>query len=230
MAYKQVSGIYEIRFGRYVYYGSAVCTTGRLNQHKRMLRNGVHDNFVLQRMWDKHGDRAVFRVVEECARDELRKREQYYIDSRRRGLLNLAKQVCELAPPEVHSQRMKRAWAKRSDESRAAMSEKISSTLKDRYKNDPKALSSARAALKAGRKAGESRKTSTEANAKRSLAMKLRWANRSDTERASVAAKISNGMMVKMTAEERSEKARAGGYACRGSPKTRKPFKVGVEI
>jgi group I intron endonuclease len=192
MAYKKITGIYAIRFGKHAYIGSAVCTSGRINQHKRMLRNGSHENFVLQRMYDKHGERVVFEVIEECNREDLRMREQHHIDNTEH-LLNLSKTVCELAPPEEHSKRMKGAWAKRTPEQKAAMAKKISETLKKRYREHPEELKAARENLKKGRASEKMKRNhqSTEAKEKRSSSMKKAWAKRSEEEKKVIASKIS---------------------------------------
>ena len=222
--YKRVTGIYAIRHQDKCYFGSAVCIKGRINMHKRELRNKTHSNHVLQRVFDKYGDGVEFVVVEQCTRSELRSREQHYIDTFKGRLLNLANQVCELAPPEEHSKRMKRAWAKRTPEQKAAMSKKISETLKARYREDPAALKQAQEALVKGRssKALKKRKTSPEANEKRRQAALNQWSARSAAERKAVSQKITVGMMEKSTPEERSERSKAGGHACKGKPKTRK--------
>ena len=198
MAYKTVTGIYAIKFGKYSYIGSAVCTTGRINQHKRMLRNGEHDNFVLQRMYDKHGDRAVFEVIELCDRKDLRVREQAHIDATD-NLLNLSKTVCELAKPEEHSKRMKGAWAKRTPEQKAAMARKISDTLKKRYRENPEALKTARESLAKGRNSENMKKNrhSAEADAKRSASMKKAWARKTTSEKEAIASKISKTLIAR---------------------------------
>ena len=205
--YKKVTGIYAIRCGERCYFGSAVCTTGRINQHKRELKKGIHGNMYMQRVFNKYGDKFVFDVVEVCSREALRKLEQQYIDNHAGELFNLAKTVCELAPPEEHSARMKRAWANRTPEAKAAMSKKISATLKQRYLDKPDELDAAKAALAKGRKVGVKAKTSVEANAKRSAAAKAQWAKRSAEDRAKVSSKISAGMFDKQTSDQRSANA-----------------------
>ena len=206
--YKRVTGIYAIRQGNTTYYGSGVCTTGRINAHKRELRKGIHANKTLQSAYDKHGLEAFsFKVLEVCEREELRTLEQRYIDQATEKLFNQDLIVCELAPPEVHSLRMKKAWAKRTPEAKKAMAVKISETLKRKYQEDPEALKKAKDSLAKGREAGKTRKTSPEANAKRSEAAKMQWANRSATQKAEVAAKISKGMMETLSPKERSNRA-----------------------
>jgi len=224
MAYKQITGIYEIRTpSNRVYYGSAVCVTGRINMHKRELRNGIHLNHILQRAWNRYGNEMTFSLVEECERSRLRELEQEYISSvkSKRRRMNIDSVVCELAPAEVHSKRMKGAWSKRTPEQKAAIAKKISETLKKRYRENPEMLEKTRKAAEKAREAAVENKHTPEARAKRSAAMKAAWAKKGPEERAAIASKISSAMKEKYTPEERSEMSRAGGYACKGVPKKR---------
>ena len=222
--YKRVTGIYAIRHKDRCYFGSAVCVKGRINMHKRELRNGEHSNSYLQHVFNKYSEEVSFEVVEECSRELLRVREQFYIDSFDGEILNLAKQVCELAPREEHSKRMKGAWAKRSLEQTVSMSKKISETLKKKYREQPEALEKARKALVKARasKACKQRKTSPEANEKRRIAAKKQWAARTEEQRKALAEKISKTYLESTTEQERAERGRIGGKACKGIPKTRK--------
>jgi hypothetical protein len=53
----------------------------RWSEHKRSLRQGRHHTYKLQRAWNKHTEAAfIFSVIEECGREELRDREQAYVD------------------------------------------------------------------------------------------------------------------------------------------------------
>ena len=78
------TGVYAIRCeanGK-VYVGSSVQIYRRWNQHRVALRRGTSNCLYLQRAWAKYGEGAFsFHVVEECAKDDLEKREQHYIDS-----------------------------------------------------------------------------------------------------------------------------------------------------
>jgi hypothetical protein len=148
-------------------------------------------------VYDKYkGEGFTFEVVELCERERLRKLEQEYINNETGELFNLAKEVCDLAPPEEHSKRMKGAWAKRTPEQKAAMSAKISATLKRRYRENPDALKSAQESLVKGRasKALKERKHTPEANEKRRQASLRQWGKRSEAERLEVGKKISSGM------------------------------------
>jgi len=209
--YKKVIGIYAISHEKTnsTYFGSSVCITGRINMHKRELRNGVHANAFLQSLYNKYGDELVFRVIELCERADLRTKEQGYIDSFEGRLVNADKVVCELAPAEVHSKRMKGAWKKRTPEQVKAMATKISNTLKRRYLENPKALKQAQDALAKGRASAKlkARKTSPEANEKRRQAALKQWANRDAKQRKAVGSKISKAMIDSSTPEQRSAAA-----------------------
>lgn len=215
LAYTKITGIYAVRCRDKTYFGSSVCIKSRLNTHKRELRQGKHSNSYLQRVYDKYSEEFKFEVVEECSREVLRHREQHYIDTFKGELLNLAKTVCELAPPEEHAERMKGAWAKRTAAEKAAIGAKVSATLKDRYKHDPEMLEKAQQNLAKGRssEALKTRKNSPEANEKRRVAAKKQWAARSAEQRKAVSAKVSKGMMEKQTAEQRSNNAKNAANA-----------------
>jgi group I intron endonuclease len=78
-----VSGIYAVLnlVSGKVYVGSSVDVHGRLAAHKIALARGTHDNSHLQGSWVKYGGRSFsFDVVEECFKEELLEREQFYID------------------------------------------------------------------------------------------------------------------------------------------------------
>jgi group I intron endonuclease len=76
-------GVYEIvhlNTGKR-YIGQSINTKSRWTDHKRMLRAGAHPNPKLQAYWDKYGpDAFLFRVLEECKKEELDAIEQKYID------------------------------------------------------------------------------------------------------------------------------------------------------
>ena len=65
------------------YIGLGLSIEGRWNSHKHKLRKNKHVNKYLQRSWNKYGeDNFVFYIIEECDKNELRNREQYYIKER----------------------------------------------------------------------------------------------------------------------------------------------------
>lgn len=78
------SGIYLIRCipsGK-VYVGSAVRFASRWYEHRWDLAKGTHHSVLLQRAWNKYGAEAFeFVILENCPRDQLRCREQHYMDT-----------------------------------------------------------------------------------------------------------------------------------------------------
>lgn len=78
------SGIYQIRnlVNNKVYIGSSFRFGNRKSQHFKSLKENKHDNPHLQSSWNKHGEKAfVFEILEECDRDKLIEREQFYLDT-----------------------------------------------------------------------------------------------------------------------------------------------------
>lgn len=76
------SGIYMIKFNEHFYVGSAVDLTGRKNRHLHSLRNNKHCNTFMQNLYNKYGEYGFkFVILEECKKEQLIAREQYYIDT-----------------------------------------------------------------------------------------------------------------------------------------------------
>lgn len=83
--YKRVKcGIYKIlnKLNNKSYIGSAVKISGRWGNHRKRLRENWHHSIYLQRAWNKYGEENFeFIIVEECAKEILLEREQFYIDT-----------------------------------------------------------------------------------------------------------------------------------------------------
>src|SRR6185503_16448452 len=80
------SGIYIIRClkNNKVYVGSAIRFTIRWREHRWALAKGTHHSVLLQRAWNKYGAEAFeFVILENCPPDQLRSREQHYMDTLR---------------------------------------------------------------------------------------------------------------------------------------------------
>ena len=78
--YPKTSGIYRISIGpNKFYYGSAVNLYKRRLRHLESLKYKKHHNDFMQKAWDKYGE-LVFEVVEQCEKEELLNREQFYLD------------------------------------------------------------------------------------------------------------------------------------------------------
>ena len=76
-------GIYSIyctKNGK-VYIGSSTDIFIRWNGHRCNLRLNKHGNRYLQNAWNKYEEESfVFSIVEECSKDILIEREQFYLD------------------------------------------------------------------------------------------------------------------------------------------------------
>lgn len=63
------------------YIGSSADITGRWYHHKTTLKYNKHHSIRLQRSYNIHGeDNFKYEIIEECDKDDLLIREQYYID------------------------------------------------------------------------------------------------------------------------------------------------------
>lgn len=83
-------GVYKIlntKNSKY-YIGSTIDSfTKRLNHHYHALIRGNHKNSHLQNAWNKYGEDAFeFIIIEVCEFEQVREREQFYIDSIPEGL------------------------------------------------------------------------------------------------------------------------------------------------
>lgn len=79
-----VSGIYKItnKINRHVYIGSAVDVIHRWGKHIYRLNKNDHHSKYLQHAWNKYGaDCFEFVIIEECSRELLIEREQFFIDT-----------------------------------------------------------------------------------------------------------------------------------------------------
>jgi len=77
------SGIYKITNGvtDKVYIGSAIYIKNRWSTHLSLLRKNKHSNKYLQASWNKHTEvNFKFEVIENCEKELLLIREQFYID------------------------------------------------------------------------------------------------------------------------------------------------------
>ena len=74
------SGIYRIELGNgHFYIGSAIDIDKRKRDHRNDLKRGAHCNKRVQHCWNKYGV-FEFTVLEECVKDGLIVREQFYLD------------------------------------------------------------------------------------------------------------------------------------------------------
>lgn len=78
------SGIYKIvnTINNNIYIGSAINFKVRWNNHKNKLNKNCHVNLHLQNAWNKYGyQKFKFEVIEECEKNILIQREQYWLDT-----------------------------------------------------------------------------------------------------------------------------------------------------
>lgn len=78
-----ISGVYKIvnLKNNKIYIGSSVNVYERWIAHKYHLRLGIHTNIYLQRTYNKYGIESLqFDIIEECGKEKLTEREQYWID------------------------------------------------------------------------------------------------------------------------------------------------------
>jgi group I intron endonuclease len=76
-------GIYRIKniVNGKSYYGSSINIEKRWKRHKNDLIKNRHINTLLQRAWNKYTEiNFIFEVIEECDKNILLEREQYYLD------------------------------------------------------------------------------------------------------------------------------------------------------
>jgi len=101
---KKISGIYMIynlqNHKRYV--GSSVdCSfnsSGRWYFHRNLLRKNKHYNFYLQNAWNKYGEQNfIFETIEECEKEKLIEREQYWMDFYSSYEMNKGYNICRMA-------------------------------------------------------------------------------------------------------------------------------------
>jgi group I intron endonuclease len=116
------SGIYGIEYnGRIVYVGQSVNIQVRFGQHRCSLRNGIHRNFVLQRIYDKHPDSLVFITLEEVSdREALTAAEQAWMNHLKPAT-NLA--TASGSHPHTDETKAKMRAHQRSEEHRRRLSE-----------------------------------------------------------------------------------------------------------
>src|ERR1017187_10366861 len=91
----KTSGIYIIIniLNNKIYIGSAINLYKRLYEHFRTLKENKHKNKHLQSSYNKYKkDNFIYHLLEYCNKEELIKREQYYIN-----LLKPEYNICQIA-------------------------------------------------------------------------------------------------------------------------------------
>lgn len=80
----KVCGIYQIRniSNGHLYIGSSRDVSGRIREHKRVLRQNKHHSAYLQYAWNKYGEsNFVFALIIPCELSELLSFEQDWLDA-----------------------------------------------------------------------------------------------------------------------------------------------------
>lgn len=96
MARTGIYKIFNITSGK-IYIGSATNFESRKRVHLHQLRNGIHGNDKLQKSFSKHGEQVFdIALIEECAKEDLIKREQFHIDR-----LNPFFNICQVAGSNI---------------------------------------------------------------------------------------------------------------------------------
>lgn len=156
-----VYAIVNLKNGK-VYVGSSLAVRGRLLAHRSYLRRGVHDNQILQRAWDKYGERAFrFDLLQRCGPEATAAREQRWMRRLNSTDRRYGYNICLFAGAGAMKGR------KHTAESRAKMSEN--------RKGKGDWLTGVLAAAEANR--GRRCTRSEETKAKLRLAAQRRWAN-----------------------------------------------------
>jgi group I intron endonuclease len=118
-------GIYKIlnsKNGKF-YIGSASDIKRSWRQHRFELIHNTHDNRHLQYSWNRYGESSFeFIILEECERDELVNREQFYFDTQHPDY-NISKFAqsslgVKRTPEQIEKQRQKMIGRKLTDEHR----------------------------------------------------------------------------------------------------------------
>lgn len=109
MVLPKVAGIYKIvcKINNTFYIGSAISIRHRWINHRHDLRYNRHCNRYLQNIYNKYGeDSLTIEIIEQCAREVLVEREQYYIDTLT-PKLNLARIAGSPGLGRIHTEEFK---------------------------------------------------------------------------------------------------------------------------
>lgn len=92
----KIIGIYKIQSiskPNKIYIGSSINIKNRWSRHSVDLKGNRHENYKLQRHYNKYGkDDLVFEILEECNKEDILKIEQIYLDT-----LNPKFNICRIA-------------------------------------------------------------------------------------------------------------------------------------
>lgn len=112
----RIVGIYKIESiikPNKIYIGSSINVKDRIGRHKVDFRRNEHPNYKMQRHYNKYGlEDFIYTVIEECDKNEVIVREQYYIDT-----LNPLFNICKIAGSYKGVKQTKKTLKKREGRS-----------------------------------------------------------------------------------------------------------------
>lgn len=94
----KIVGIYKIENAANgkVYIGQSINIDNRLMRHRSSLKSNVHKNPHLQSSYNKYGPSYFeLSIIEECSREVLDDREQYWIDHYKENIYNIILNVLD---------------------------------------------------------------------------------------------------------------------------------------
>jgi group I intron endonuclease len=95
-----VSGVYQIihKISKKSYIGSACAISRRWLEHKYDLSHNKSSSILFQRAYNKYGiENFEFKILEECSKEKLLEREQYYLDLYKSYLPENGYNICKVA-------------------------------------------------------------------------------------------------------------------------------------
>jgi|ERR1035437_2369341 hypothetical protein len=104
-------GIYKIinQINKDCYIGSSLDFNSRKSRHFRDLKDKKHHSIILQRAVEKYGiNNFQFEIIENCEKEMLLEREQYYID-----LINPKYNICKIAGSPLGTKQSEKACEKK---------------------------------------------------------------------------------------------------------------------
>lgn len=166
--YKRKSGIYKLIHQKrlIIYIGSATCIYTRLHNHYSQLKKGIHDNKILQAIYNRHGnDNLKWEVVELCPKEQLIQREQFYIDSLKPEI-----NICKNAQNTFgyrHSEEMKKKFSEQRKGNTNSLGRELSQETKKLISEKAKKRGVSKAFMVASKKSNIGRKHTADAIIKR---------------------------------------------------------------
>lgn len=112
-------GIYKIynKINGCYYIGSSLNVEARFRVHRSSLKKNKHHSPILQRAWNKYGEKSfIFEIIEHCTKEEILNRENYYLKTYT-PYYNIAKEALAPMTGRKHSKETKKklsrpAWNK----------------------------------------------------------------------------------------------------------------------